>query len=231
MDGITAIEPHEGAAEGASVFDRLRRDILAGRLDASGRLKVSELAVRYGTSTNPVREALQQLRGEGLVVIEPNRGARLRAIDEAFVRDIHEIEMLLEPWLTRGFVGLCTAADLSRLEALQAAMEALAFADAAEHNRLDSAFHLAMYGRHTNRHAVDLWWRHREILRAINLDHDTALKRRRDVMVEHRALLDALRAHDEDRAAAVIAAHVQGSGAHTIDWLRARRPRRQGPRP
>ncbi len=61
-----------------------------------------------GTTTNPVREALQQLRGEGFVVMMPNRGARVRAIDETFVRDIFEIEVLIEPALTRWFVGLAT---------------------------------------------------------------------------------------------------------------------------
>ena len=64
------------------VYDRIRDEIVAGCLGPNERLKVSELAARYGTSTNPIREALQLLRGEGFVVIEPNRGARVRPIDE-----------------------------------------------------------------------------------------------------------------------------------------------------
>jgi len=70
-----------------SLYARIRQDILSGMLAANERLKVSSLAGRYQTSTNPVREALQQLRGEGLVVIEPNRGASVRRIDAGFVRD------------------------------------------------------------------------------------------------------------------------------------------------
>ncbi len=100
----------------ASIYERLRDDIIQGRFVANERLKVSELAERMGTSTNPVREALQQLRGEGFVVMMPNRGARVRTIDETFVRDIFEIEVLIEPALTRWFVGLATKADLDTLK-------------------------------------------------------------------------------------------------------------------
>src|SRR3712207_6602251 len=77
---------------GSSIYERLRDDIIHGRVKANERLKVAELATRMGTSTNPVREALQQLRGEGFVIMTPNRGARVRPIDEDFVRDIAEIE-------------------------------------------------------------------------------------------------------------------------------------------
>jgi DNA-binding GntR family transcriptional regulator len=205
-----------------SVYRRLRQDVLSGRLPANERLKVSSLATRYQTSTNPVREALQQLRGEGLVVIHPNRGARVREIDEDFVRDIYEIETLIEPYLTRWFVGVCTEADLAALDAIQAEIERLNFTDIARHSDLDTRFHRIMYARHYNRHAVDLWWSHREFLRAINVGHPISLRRQRDVLDEHRALLAALRAHDEDAAARIITQHVAGSGRHIIDRLRAR---------
>ena len=51
-------------------------------------------------------------------MIEPNRGARVRPIDEDFVRDIIEIEVLIEPALTRWFVSIVDLADIERLEAV-----------------------------------------------------------------------------------------------------------------
>ena len=117
------------------VYELLREEIISGRLEQNCRLKVAELAARYGTSTNPVREALQLLRGEGFVVIEPNRGARVRPIDESFVRDIIEIEVLIEPALTRWFVSIVGHADIERLEAIEAEIEANDFADLALHGR------------------------------------------------------------------------------------------------
>ena len=63
-----------------SVAQRIRDDIVAGRLAFGDRLTIDALANRYEVSHMPVREALRELQGDGLVVIEPNRGARVRTI-------------------------------------------------------------------------------------------------------------------------------------------------------
>jgi DNA-binding GntR family transcriptional regulator len=206
--------------EQTSVYERIRKDIIAGQLGPNARLKIAELALRYETSTNPIREALQQLRGEGFVVIEANRGARVRPIDEDFVRDIVEIQVLLEPALTRWFVGIATEKDISELEDVQAEIEALNFADPVRHAQLDTRFHQIIYDRHYNRHAADLWWRHREVLRAISGSFLASLSRRAAVLREHRELIDAVRDHDADRSAAVIARHVDGSGRNIMENMR-----------
>jgi DNA-binding GntR family transcriptional regulator len=211
-----------------SVYEMIREDIISARLEPNARLKVADLAARYGTSTNPVREALQQLRGEGFVVMEANRGARVVAIDEDFVRDIIEIEMLIEPALTKWFVTIVTDPDIAELEAAQLQIEELNFSDPKLHGELDTKFHKLIYNRHYNRHAADLWWKHREILRAISRRFPTSLSRRQAVLREHRELLDAIRAQDADRAAAVVARHVEGSGRHIIEQMGV--ARRAGPR-
>lgn len=211
-----------------TAYELIREDIISGRLLPSARLKVADLALRYRTSTNPVREALQQLRGEGFVVMEANRGARVVEIDEAFVRDIIEIEVLIEPALTKWFVTIVTDLDIAELEAAQAEIETLNFSDPKRHGELDTKFHQLIYDRHYNRHAAELWWKHREILRAISRRFPTSLSRRQSVLREHRELLDAIRAQDADRAAAVVAMHVEGSGRHIIEQMGV--ARRAGPK-
>jgi DNA-binding GntR family transcriptional regulator len=208
-----------------SIYELIRDDIVHGRLAPNARLKVGELAAAYGTSTNPVREALQQLRGEGFVVISHNRGARVTPIDDDFVRDVMEIEVLIEPHLTRWFVDLATRADIERLEQIQAEIEVLEFADTRRYSDLDTQFHRVFYDRHYNRHALDLWWRHREILGALSRDTHFAVWRGEAIVREHRQLIDCVRRHDADGAAEVVALHVRGSGQHLAEQLRAmRRP-------
>lgn len=211
---------------GGSIYQRIREEIITGSLPANARLKVSDLARRLGTSTNPIREALQQLRGEGFVVMSPNKGARVREVGEDFVRDTFEIELLIEPYLMRSFVELATDADIVALEALQDEMERLNFSDEKLHSALDLKFHRTMYDRHYNRHAVDMWWRHREILSAISWRFPVSLRRRANVMQEHRELIQSLKDQDAERAAATISRHVEGSGRHIIEQMRA--ARRQG---
>jgi DNA-binding GntR family transcriptional regulator len=207
--------------EGTPLVETLREEIISGRLAPNARLVVADLAERHGTSTNPVREALQQLRGEGFVVVTPNRGARVRPIDQDFIRDIYEIEMLIEPALTRWFVGMATEADVIELERVEAEIERNNFTDAALHGQLDTHFHALMYGRHYNRHAAELWWRHREILRAISRRFTTTLARRSAVLREHREIIACVKAGDADAAAAAVARHVEGSGRHIVEQMRA----------
>jgi DNA-binding GntR family transcriptional regulator len=205
-----------------SIYAKLREDIIEGRIPADARLKVRDLAARYAVSTNPVREALQQLRGEGFVVISPNRGARVRPIDEAFLRDTNEIELLIEPYLTRWFSDIVTNADIAELTAIQDEIEALNFIDVARNSALDTRFHSLVYERHPNQHILDLWWRHREILGAVTRRFPIAIGRQAAVIDEHRALIACLKAHDAAGAEAVMIRHVSGSGRHMMQQMRAR---------
>lgn len=217
----SADQPEEALEQQASVCEMIREEIISGRLAPNARLKVADIAERYQTSTNPVREALQQLRGEGFVLMEQNRGARVRPIDGEFVRDIVEIEMLIEASLTRWFVSIATDADIASLEAIQDEIEANNFTDRTRHGVLDTRFHQLIYDRHYNRHAADLWWKHREILRAISRRFPTSLSRRASVLREHRELIECIRAQDAEGAAEVVARHVEGSGRHILEQMRA----------
>ena len=218
------IDPEELALDRpSSVYDKLREEIIEGRIPADARLKVRDLATRYAVSTNPVREALQQLRGEGFVVISPNRGARVRPIDEAFLRDTNEIELLIEPYLTRWFVDMATNADIEELTAIQDEIEALNFVDVRRTGELDTRFHGLMYERHPNQHILELWWKHREILGAVTRRFPIAIGRRAAVIEEHRTLIACLEAHDAVGAEAVMVRHVAGSGRHMMQQMRSAR--------
>src|SRR5690606_33416615 len=99
-------------------------------------------------------------------------------IDQDFVRDIYEIGVLIEPALTRWFVGMATPEDITQLERVQAEIEENNFADQLQHSELDTRFHTIMYERHYNRHAAELWWKHREVLRAVSRRFNFTLARR-----------------------------------------------------
>ena len=215
------LEEDGTSREGASVHQMIRDDIIAGRLAPNERLVVTDLARQHDTSTNPVREALQLLRGEGFVIFTKNRGARVRPIDQDFVRDIYEISVVIEPALTRWFVTMATEEDIAELEELEAAIEKNAFSDMKLHGELDTAFHTVMYRRHYNRHAAELWWRYREVLRAVSRRYSVTLARRAAVIREHRDLIDCVKTQDADRAAHMIAVHVEASSRHLLEQMRA----------
>jgi DNA-binding GntR family transcriptional regulator len=220
------IDPVGASTEGVSIYELIREDIIEGRLSANERLVVADLAERHGTSTNPVREALQQLRGEGFVILTPNRGARVRPIDEDFIRDISEVTALIEPFLVRWYVGMATHEDIAELERLQDLIEDNAFKDPVLHSEIDTAFHTLMYERHYNRHIAQLWWRNREVLRAVTRRMDYTLARRAAVIRDHRQLIQCIKDQDADLAAETISRHVSGSGRHIVEQMRAHKMHR-----
>lgn len=226
MPSILSIAPPPDASSTAdTVYTQLRHDILSGVYPANARLKVSELAKRHDTSTNPVREALQQLRGEGLVIISPNQGARVRPIDMTLVRDVAAVGCLLEPYLIEHFVETASDEDIAELEEIQNEIERINFSDQARHTDLNHAFHERMYERHFNRVAFSLWKQHREIMGSISKRIPISLGRRDAILREHRELIEAIRAQDLTRTREVLGRHIGDAGRHLVDQLRIEQDR------
>ena len=89
------------------------------------------------------------------------------------------------------------------------------------HSGLDVQFHTIVYQRHYNRHAAEIWWKHREVLRAVSQRFNYTLARRSQVIREHRELIALVKAGEADKAADVVARHVEGSGRHILEQMRA----------
>ena len=79
----------------------IRRDILNGVLNPGARLRIADLSRPYGVSSNPVREALRQLAGDRLVVMESHKGALLRDVDRKFVTDMYDLRGAIEALTVR----------------------------------------------------------------------------------------------------------------------------------
>jgi DNA-binding GntR family transcriptional regulator len=95
--------------------DELREAILTGSLPPGSRLRAEPLAERLQTSRTPVREALIQLAREGLVDIEPRRGAVVRQFDTADLADLYDVRRLIEPHAARRAATRIGAPDVARL--------------------------------------------------------------------------------------------------------------------
>src|ERR1700759_3243287 len=100
------------------VREQLQHAILEGVLKPGERLRAEHLAQRYGTSRTPVREALLQLEAQGLVEVEPNRGAVVKAFDAADLLDLYEVRALLEPAAAARAAPRISAEQLAELHAL-----------------------------------------------------------------------------------------------------------------
>ena len=96
MPEARAIEPLGRVSTVDALAAALRSRIFEGELAASERLLERELTERYAVARHTVRAALRALAVEGLVAIEPNRGARVASLEAAEVESLFELRAALE---------------------------------------------------------------------------------------------------------------------------------------
>ena len=128
---------------GERVAKALRNAIFRGDLEPGGRLRQIELASRLGVSTTPVREALALLQAEGLVRVDPHRGA---IVAHQSIEDLMEsflIRSELEPMAVSAAVPLLTRRDTDHLQALIDHMRELEHE--AEWLELNDRWHMTLY--------------------------------------------------------------------------------------
>lgn len=213
-------EPSTETAHRATPVDMIRSMIIEGEIEPGERLKVTELARRFSTSTNPIREALQLLQGEGFVEIDVNRGARSRRIGASFIRDTYEIVAEMESYLVRAFCRNCTRAQLDDLIAIQDQIEDENFASLDRFGELDLAFHSLMYCGHYNTSAIRLWEDRRKLIKVVSRSQDISLIRQKDIVSEHRAIIDAIEKQDTRAASDIIRKHSRGAGERILERYR-----------
>ena len=201
---------------------RIRDDIVSGALRFGERITMEALAGRYGVSHMPVREALRELQGEGLVLIEPNRGARVRSIDSSFVENLFEIRTALEVMMVRRAAARCTPSDIAELQAIEDTLEqhmvagdhALVVAD----NR---RFHQAINRFAANVDALPLVDKHWMLLAALWRHYGYGQDRFTGVANDHQNLIQALAAHDQEAAAMIMGAHATKAKLALLARIRA----------
>ena len=84
------------APRSRQVSEEIRAMILGGQLSPGERLVEDKLSAELGVSRVPVREALLALSAQGLVQIEPRRGATVAAVTPKIVAELVEVRALLE---------------------------------------------------------------------------------------------------------------------------------------
>ena len=95
----------------------LREMILSGRLKLGERINEVETANALGISRAPLREAIQALVNEGLLVSVPNRGAFVRTFSRAELEDLYELRIALERHALRLTSKRAARSDLAELDA------------------------------------------------------------------------------------------------------------------
>lgn len=205
------------------VANELRRDIIAGVLAPGTWLKTEELARRYSVSANPVREALWRLQGEGFVIANPNQGARVRVVDDDFVRNIFEIREALEPLIVRRFCERASVADIARLRGAAVEFARVASVGSVDFDALDAAnraFHRIINEGEVNLQALEVMERYAGLINATRARLPISPARLRQRVEQHNDMVKAIASGKVERAMDAAARHVRSACEDMLAQMR-----------
>jgi DNA-binding GntR family transcriptional regulator len=204
---------------GNTILSALRTAITTGTLAPGAVLRQAELAIEFGVSRIPVRDALQALQAEGLVRIEPNRGAFVCTFSSAELTEIYDLRVMLETSALRYAIPAHTERSLRRLAAIQCELDDEDLP--AEWVRLDRAFHEELYGPCARPRTLELIASLRGAVERFSLAHLGPDARRPEWNDEHQQLLAAVRAQNIDSAIAILTAHLRQTQLSALTALGA----------
>lgn len=206
------------------VFEKLRSLILSLELKPGTALSRVELAQAFGLSQTPIRDALSQLRDEGLVDIFPQHTTEVSRIDITAARQAHFLRRSLELEIVHVLAGRDDPALIERLQRHIDVQRANMGAD--HYSRFiaaDEALHREM---HEAAGVAQLWTMaqrqsgHLNRLRRLHLPEQGKAER---ILRDHQRVLDALAANDTLAAQAALREHLSGTLSQ-IDEIRQRYP-------
>ena len=191
------------------VYERLRDEIVSGALRPGAQLVEARIAEELGVSKTPVREALIRLQRDGLVEIEPYRGARVLEPSADDVREVLELRLLLECQIARDLARRRPPDVLATLEAsIEESKRALAEDDTQRLLDALTVFSDVLADASGNSRMGKLLVDLRSVLLLIGSTSLRSPGREARSILEHEAILAGIVAGDEESAAAATAAHI-----------------------
>ena len=202
------------------VYDELRRSIVDGEFAPGTRLVTESLAKKLGVSQTPIREALHQLEGEGLVKVIPHHGAEVTQLSNAEIVEIYHIRSALERLATRLGQPNLSLADYERLHSLLDEMDTEVLK-----KRLDRIldinreFHKIIWKAAESPHLYDLLENFYDASQRFRNASLTIPGRLNLITHEHRLILQALQAGEVELAARYAEEHYEGTAEYLVQAL------------
>lgn len=189
------------------IADRIRTDVICGRIGVGERLHEVQLGKKFGVSRTPVRAALQQLLHEGILEGRPNIGLKVaQRPSDAMCQLVTEIRRMIESFAVETFFGSLTDADFAQwnviLDRMRVACEARDFPLIAE---CDIEFHRSIVRRAYEKDLESIW--NSMVGRVRSHFHDVQKHQYPDAMeihAEHVEIVNAFKGGDVNQAVTLL---------------------------
>ncbi len=197
-------------------------DILAQRFTPGTQITIEMLTSRYKVSHMPIREALRQLEGEGVLVSQAHKGFRVEEITETYIDRIYDIRMAIEAVLARRAVERMTDDDIVDLRALHDQLIVdMRSVDRARASLTNIAFHKRLYAIADNPEAEQLLDGRTLIVRTFSLSFGGYRDADRPTVIgEHEAMIAGIAGRNPDAVTLAVLAHVAAARDRLKDRIR-----------
>lgn len=210
------------------IYERLRREIVQGELRPGQRLGEEWIARRWGASRTPVREALQRLEADGLVVLRPHRGALVRTFDVEELIGIFDLRVRIEGYAARRAATRLNSEEIAgldlihrrQLEVLHSQPPDGREGESSEAIRrlveLNERFHHMIHVGSRNRHVEAMLSRLSYLPLVYQAVYAHGREGREISLYHHEQLLHSFRMRDPELAEAIMRAHVYHGRQSTL---------------
>src|ERR1039458_7475833 len=204
------------------ILSRLRDFIVEGNLTDGARIPERQLCELLGVSRTPLREALKVLASEGLIDLQPNRGARVRELSAHEVAELFDVMGGLEALAGRLACERITTAQISEIEQLHHQMYGFYLKrDMPDYFRCNQLIHEKIVAAARNCALSSAYASLAGRIRRVRYAANLAQKRDRwgEAMREHEAILDSLHRRDGLELSDILFRHLRNKQAAAIEYL------------
>jgi len=198
----------------AMIYGWLHGAILNGTLTPGQVLRQEELAARFKTSRVPLREALQLLQAEGLVVLRPRRGYAVNALSADEQLELLQLRILIESYA--GYAGTLRRGQkhVANVSAILGEMEKLPEKPTRGLHRqrfwsLDRQFHAAIFSASGHTHLCEMFDNISARIDPYLMSESAMVPGQAEAMLDHRRIVTAFASGDADRVALLSRRHAE----------------------
>lgn len=203
------------------VYDVLRQEIMDGKLRPGDKIVEQNIADRLNVSRSPVREAVKQLIGDGLLLCIPNKGAFVKQLSFKEVQDSNEVRILLEMYAINHINEKQREKNVRSLERLRKKIQQSAQdLSVTGYMSADRDLHMAIVQLCNNQVVVQFYeklWGQIASFRTISLMNQEQWL---SSVQEHLGIIDSLLAHDDEKAAQIMLLHLNEAKNTVERYLR-----------
>jgi DNA-binding GntR family transcriptional regulator len=195
------------------VVTSLREAILTGKLEPGARMREELLASSMKVSRGPVREAIQQLEREGLVIMYPRRGAVVARLSREDLEEVYSLRRVLERLAVQEAIRKANDQHLAAMQSVVDEMARFVEQGVTEQQaaELDTRFHQTLVEAAQHKRLLRSWMELRSQIHLLLLSRTVDKDFREHLVKSHAGILSTIRDRDEARALEFVEDHLKGA--------------------